>query len=225
MRFEAVAFDLDGTLYPNLNLYLTAIPGMLCKARRFLAFNAARRSLRGRGAALSRASGTPTDGPSFRAAEARLVADNLGIGEAEAAALIARDFYGEVEELFSRVRPYRGLVPALGALAASGLRLALLSDLPPKRKLELMGLSDFFEVALCSEDAGFLKPAAEPFAMLASSLGLPPERILYVGNSGRIDACGAKAAGMSAALVSRRRNPAADLSFYDWRTLVDFAIS
>jgi putative hydrolase of the HAD superfamily len=220
MRFDAIAFDLDGTLYPNLRLYLTAFPSMARKAKRFFAFNAARHALRKRGAELPRAA----DGPSFRAAEAALVASSLGIGEDCAAAFIDREFYGELEELFARVRPYRGLKPALSELAKAGMRLALLSDLPPKRKLALMGLSGFFEVELCSEDTGFLKPATEPFAMLASSLGLPPERILYVGNSSRIDAAGAKAAGMSAALISLRKSPVADLVFHDWRKLVAFAL-
>jgi putative hydrolase of the HAD superfamily len=224
MRFDAIAFDLDGTLYPNLRLYLAAFPRMARKARRFFAFNAARHALRARGAVFPRETDAPRDRPSFRAAEAALVASRLGIGEDCAAAFIDRDFYDELEGLFARVRPYRGLKSALRELAGAGLRLALLSDLPPKRKLDLMGLSEFFEVALCSEDTGFLKPAAEPFAMLASSLGLPPERILYVGNSSRIDAAGAKAAGMSAALISLRKSPVADLVFRDWRKLVAFAL-
>jgi putative hydrolase of the HAD superfamily len=225
MRFDAIAFDLDGTLYPNPRLYLAAFPGMARKARRFLAFNAARHALRKRGAELPRGADAPADGPSFRAAEAALVAERLGIEADSAAALVDREFYDELEGLFARVRPYRGLKSALNELARAGLRLALLSDLPPKRKLALMGLSGFFEVELCSEDTGFLKPAAEPFAMLASSMGLPPERILYVGNSSRIDVRGAKAAGMSAALISLRASPEADLSFYDWRKLVAFALS
>lgn len=224
MRFDAIAFDLDGTLYPNSSLYLAAFPRMARKARLFLAFNEARHELRARGAILPRRADASTDGPSFRAAEAALVARSLGIAEAAAAAIIERDFYDELQELFAKVKPYRGLKTALAELAGAGLRLALLSDLPPKRKLELMGLSGLFEVELCSEDSGFLKPATEPFAMLASSLGLPPERILYVGNSSRIDVIGAKAAGMSAALISLRKAQAADLSFCDWRKLVAFAL-
>lgn len=224
MRFDAVAFDLDGTLYPNLSLYIAALPRMARKGRRFFAFNAARHELRAAGLARAREQLSPRDGPSFRAAEAALVAKKLGLGEAEARAMVERDFYGEVAELFSRVRPFRGLKPALDALATAGMRLALLSDLPPSRKLELMGLSGRFEAELCSEDSGYLKPAPEPFAMLASRLGLRPDRVLYVGNSSRIDVAGAKGAGMAAALVSRRGDPLADLSFYDWRELVAFAL-
>lgn len=225
MRFDAVAFDLDGTLYPSASLYLAALPRMLGKARLLSAFNASRRRMRELGADEAYRRSPPKGWEEFRAREAAVVAERMGIGPAEARELMERYFYRDIEELFSGIKPFRGLSAALDALSAAGLRLALLSDLPPARKLELMGLGGRFEVALCSEDSGFLKPAPEPFAMLASALGLAKPRILYVGNSPRIDLAGAKAAGMSAAIVSRRKVAGADLSFYDWRSLVDFALA
>ena len=60
--------------------------------------------------------------------------------------------------------------------------------------------------------------------MLASRLGLPPERILYVGNNPGIDVAGAKAAGMGAAIISRRAVPEADFSFRDWDSLAEYAL-
>jgi len=224
MRFDAVAFDLDGTLYPNAGLYVHAFPYMIPKARLLAAFNMARRTMR----ATDTAGGlgpAPDDGASFRARECAITAARLGWPESKTAAAIDRHFYHGVEELFAKVLPFRGAREALDAISAGGLRLAVLSDLPPERKLELMGLSERFECALCSEGAGALKPARAPFDMLASRLGLPNERILYVGNSPRIDAAGAKAAGMSAAIVSRRHIRSADLSFYRWQDLVNFALA
>jgi putative hydrolase of the HAD superfamily len=225
MRFDAVAFDLDGTLYPAYRVYLAALPGMLGNARLLYAFNASRRKMRELGADKEYRRSPPKDSASFHAREAAVVAERLGIGAAEAEERMELHFYRNIEALFSGVRLFRGLESALDALAAGGLRLALLSDLPPTRKLELLGLGGRFEAALCSEDSGFLKPAAEPFAMLAARLSLEPSRILYVGNSPSIDVRGAKAAGMSAAIVSRRRVEGADLSFFDWNKLVDFALA
>jgi putative hydrolase of the HAD superfamily len=168
----------------------------------------------------------PKDGTEVRARQAAFVAESLGMSDVgEAASIIGRFFYRDIEELFARVKPFEGLKEALEALARGGLRLALLSDLPPARKLELLGLGGRFEAALCSEDSGALKPARAPFAMLASRLALAPGRILYVGNSPRIDLRGAKAAGMSAAIVSRRRVRGADLSFFDWEDLVEYAFA
>lgn len=221
MRFDAVAFDLDGTLYPSLSLYIHALPIMLGKLRELGAFNYTRRYLR---ASASRED-IESACPCFRAREEELFAKRMGIAVPEAAVMIERDFYRGVEELFSGIKPFSGLKAALDAIAASGLRLSLLSDLPPHRKLELLGLSGRFDPALCSEDSGFLKPAEEPFEMLASRLGLRRERILYVGNSPSIDVAGAKRAGMSAAIISLRRVEGADLSFFSWRRLAEFATS
>ena len=181
--------------------------------------------MRGLGADVEYRRSPPRDGEAFYAQEAAIVAASLRIGLAEASALMERHFYRNIEELFTGIKLFRGLEEALDALAGAGLRLALLSDLPPLRKLELLGLGGRFELSLCSEDSGFLKPAKEPFAMLATKLDLPPERILYVGNSPAIDVAGAKRAGMSAAIVSRRHVKGADLSFWDWRRLVEFALS
>jgi putative hydrolase of the HAD superfamily len=222
MTFDAIAFDLDGTLYPNRRLYARVLPLMLSRARKLEAFNAARWRMRAMSEDPARPASSPRDRLAFRALQAELVARRLGMDEARAADMIEREFYRDVEELFAGLRPYEGLDGALRSLQAAGLRLALLSDLPPTRKLELMGLAGRFEAALCSEDSGFLKPAAEPFAMLAGRLGLAPGRILYVGNSAALDVVGAKRAGMAAAIVSRRRIEGADLSFFEWEKLVEF---
>jgi putative hydrolase of the HAD superfamily len=222
MRFDAIAFDLDGTLYPASRLFLLALPRMLRMPLRLAAFDRVRRELRSRAQA---APGTGADRP-FRIRQAELFAEELGIALPEAEAFLEENFYRGPEELFARIRPYAGALRALDALKGAGLRLALLSDQPPKRKLELMGLSGRFETLLCSEDTGFLKPAGEPFAALAGGLGLAPGRILYVGNSPRYDLVGAKAAGMASAIVTRRCSlPGADLAFWDWRKLVEFATS
>jgi putative hydrolase of the HAD superfamily len=227
MRFDAVAFDLDGTLYPARRIYALALLHMLPIARRLEAFNAARRQLRAQGRDATRRPGStkPACGEAFHRSEARLIAERLGLEETETRVMMERCFYAEVEELFARVRPYAGLASALRRIEGAGLRLALLSDLPPLRKLELMGLAGRFDPALCSEDSGFLKPAREPFEMLIARLGLPPSRILYVGNSLSIDVAGAKAAGMSAAIISRRHVKEADLSFSNWENLADFALA
>jgi putative hydrolase of the HAD superfamily len=226
MRFDAVAFDLDGTLYPNLALYSRALPSMLAKARRLSAFNEVRQRIRSMGLRDAAYRGArPAGQEAFRALEARLAAARMGMSEAQAEAYIASNFYDYVEGLFARVRPYRGVPEALDALAGRGLRLAVLSDLPPRRKLELMGIAKSFEAALCSSESGFLKPAREPFEMLAAALRLSPERILYVGNNPRVDAVGARGAGMASALVARRASREADFTFFDWKRLVGYVLS
>jgi putative hydrolase of the HAD superfamily len=231
MSFEAIAFDVDGTLYPASSLYLRSLFLAARNLRLAATFGRMRKELRVLAAAPAYRAAPPADGHAFRSMEACLVADRLGWDRTKTADLISRRLYGEVASLFARVRPYTGLVPALDALKAAGLRLAVLSDLPPETKLEHLGLSGYFEAALCAEDSGFLKPEPEPFLMLASRLGLEPSRILYVGNSPAYDIVGAKAVGMGTALVSPRGRTAAgmrsapDLIFRDWRELVAHALA
>ena len=107
--------------------------------------------------------------------------------------------------------------------------MGLLSDFPPERKLEYMKLN-FWDVKLCSEDTGRLKPAPDSFLELARKMGKNPENMLYVGNNPGYDVAGAHAAGMKAALIWPRwkRRPAAgprpDFVFYDYRQLCDFVL-
>jgi len=93
-------------------------------------------------------------------------------------------------------------------------------------------LDGFFDLVLCSEKTGALKPSGVPFAAMARSLKLLPEEILYVGNSPRYDVEGAKKAGMKAALIRRslfstgqaHHDGGADFVFQDYRQLREYVL-
>jgi len=239
MRFKAVAFDLDGTLYPASAINALALPLALGHPLLFAAFAQARKAIRVLARDEAYAASPPRGGPEFMRLQAELTASLLGGGRARhrvrglpspdridrVEAVLSEVVYRRLPELFSRVAPYRGVEAALDRLARAGLRLAVLSDQPPARKLELLGLAGRFELALCSEDSGYLKPSPEPFRVLLASLGLRSDEVLYVGNSRAYDLEGAKAARMAAAMVSRRPVEGAALSFFDWDELADFALS
>jgi 2-haloalkanoic acid dehalogenase type II len=61
-----------------------------------------------------------------------------------------------------------------------------------------------FPVVVSSESARAYKPHAEIFRHLAKQLDLPPQRILYVGDSRLADIAGAKNAGLRAAWINRK---------------------
>lgn len=219
-----MAFDIDGTLYPERALSARLASFAIRNARFLLAFSSARRKLH----ALDETSGDwPSDLAGFRRLQAELIAERLRLSEAEAAALADRVIYAELDSYFAGVPVFAGLERALDDLASGGLRLAVLSDFPTERKLKLLGLSGRFEVAQCSESSGLLKPASRPFLRLAESLGLEPGEILYVGNSRRYDMRGSLSVGMRAALLSsaRRRGDEADLVFSRWGDLASFALA
>jgi putative hydrolase of the HAD superfamily len=222
----AVAFDLDGTLYPNYRLNLRLLPYLLRDLPLVLAFGKARTLLRrkdSRGGAL-------LPGEDFYAAQARLMAAILK--RRDPAALREQAFrriYRAWEPLFSRIKLYPRVRETLETLRRNGLKLALLSDFPPEEKLRRLDLAEPWDLVLCSELTGSLKPGIRPFRELARRLDLEPSRILYVGNSVPYDIRGAAAAGFQTALISppvpgRSRGAGADFVFFDYRTLARFVL-
>ncbi|MDR3171707.1 MAG: HAD family hydrolase [Treponema sp.] len=226
---DGVAFDLDGTLYPNYRFFIRLTPFILKEHALLLALGKARDDLR------AAAEGKPAEEsglqqPAFYDLQAQFMAKILH-KEAEAVKeRTERLIYRGWEPLFKKIRPYPLVRETLRALRERGFKLGMLSDFPPETKLKNMDLAGFWDVELCSEVSGYLKPHPAPFLELANRLGIPPERLLYVGNSVRYDIIGAKKTGMRAALISspfctgRRRNGNADFIFSHYRQLRDYML-
>jgi putative hydrolase of the HAD superfamily len=216
---RGVAFDLDGTFYPNYRFYVRLVPFLLKEWRYVLAFSQARTALR-----------SQFREGNFYELQALLMARFLKKDGAAIQERTERLIYRGWEPLFKKVKPYRYVKETLGALKAAGLVLGLLSDFPAKRKLEHLGLDAYWDTVICSEEVNRLKPDPAPFLELARRMALPPERILYVGNSVSYDIVGAKRQGMQAALISaplqkyRRHTGNADFVFSDYRQLRKFVL-
>jgi putative hydrolase of the HAD superfamily len=219
----AVAFDLDGTLYPNYRLNVRLLPFLIRHCRLMLAFGRARDIIR-----REQAQKPESSMPDFYERQARLVADQLKAHEEEIRERIDKLIYRGWEPIFQKIKPFRHVREILEELKSAGLKIGLLSDFPPDKKLEYMGLSGLWDTALCTENIGALKPSVQPFKELAKTLECPPEQILYVGNSVRYDVAGAKRAGMKAALLKTRlpviTGNKADFTFHDYRQLRDFML-
>lgn len=211
MDLKAIAFDLDGTLYPHYMMYLASLGLGLRHPRLVWHFGRVRSEIR---------KVRPID--DFRAVQARMLADRMGISEEEARSLIEEKIYTRWEQSLRRLRPYPHLREVLSALAEDGYRLAVLSDFPVVAKLEFLGLDGFWDVAMCTEESGYLKPNPEPFLLLAERLGFVPEQILYVGNSYAYDIVGGHAAGLRTAHLVRRppKGSIADVSFSTYPELL-----
>jgi putative hydrolase of the HAD superfamily len=224
---RGVGFDLDGTLYANYKLNIRLIPFALREFPLALAFFKVRNGLH-----IQAAKGVSVSG-NFYDAQAALIAGALGCEPAALRDKLDRLIYRGWEKAFAHIRPFPHVAETLAAFRAAGLRLGLLSDFPPDRKLSLLGLADFFDAAFSTESMGTLKPGPAPFCALASKLGLAPEEILYVGNSPRYDIAGAKRAGMKAALIrrgalstgiARSRGTRPDFVFASYRQLRRFVL-
>jgi putative hydrolase of the HAD superfamily len=229
-KFAALAFDLDGTLYPNYRFYIRLVPFVLRELRLLRAFGKARNRLRaGEGKA---------GGEDFYGRQARIMAEILKKPPEELKEKVRRLIYRGWEPVFKKIRLYPHAEETLRAVKAGGIKLGLLSDFPPEEKLKNLGIFELWDTVLCSEIIGELKPDPLSFGELARRMGLPPEKILYVGNSFPYDVAGAKSAGMGAAWISFGRKhaplktgaetggpPEADFVFSDYRQLGDYVLS
>ena len=210
MPIRAVAFDVDGTLYPNAAMYLHSAPFVLLRLRLMRAFAKVRREIRKR---------RPIH--DLRTLEAQMLGERLGISEDDARARIDNEIYGTWVQVLDRVSPYPYVKECVQSIKEAGLAVAVTSDFPVGDKLARLGLDGMFDCQMWTEEAGYLKPHPESFLMIAECLGIPPGEILYVGNSYEYDIIGAKRAGLYAAHRVRRpvANTIADFTFSDYRDL------
>ncbi len=190
MSIRAVAFDIDGTLYPEYKLYLRSMPLVMRYPRFMRAYARARRALR-----------TDVYTEPFREAQAARMLASLKKKVtrdscSSAADLIEHRICAHWKKVFTGIRPFAGTSEALRKLHAQGYVIGALSDFPLGAKLEVLGLDGYFSVRFSAEDTGHLKPSPVPFAELAERMSCSPHEVLYVGNSLDKDIIGARNYGM-----------------------------
>lgn len=130
---------------------------------------------------------------------ARLAAQH-GRTEVDPVALAAA-LSDRVDDSQVALRP--GADAALESAAAAG-PVGLVTNGPERRqriKLDALGITDRFDVRVYAYDLPRRKPHAAPFDRALEALDAAPERTLYVGNSLRYDVAGAQNAGLVAAWV------------------------
>jgi len=176
-------------------------------------------------------------GGDFYDLQAKLMGETLNMPAVKVKEMTERLIYRGWEPLFKKIRLFSHVRETLQTFQQKGIKLGLLSDFPPEIKLKNLGINDFWQVVLSSEQTGYLKPDPTPFLEMARRMGSPPEQILYVGNSVPYDIQGAHNAGMKAALIQpawKKRSlssPAGesavrpDFAFYDYRQLCDYVIN
>ncbi|MEW5817014.1 MAG: HAD family hydrolase [Spirochaetota bacterium] len=204
MKIKAVAFDIDGTLYPNYQLYFRSIPLFISNPRLALHFSKVRKRIR-----------TIRPITDFRKLQAELLSEAMNISYSRSFRLIEENIYTRWESTFHGIKVYPQIRTLLKELKEEGLKLGVLSDFPVARKLEYLKLNEGWDCTICSEETGYLKPNPEPFMRLSEDLDTSPGEILYVGNHYEYDVVGALRAGLKAAHIGKKQNSGskADLTF------------
>lgn len=212
-EIRAAAFDVDGTLYPNWQMYIWGFPQILFHPRLLHAYVQTRKEIRK----------IDMKNEKFEDVQARLAAVKLELLPSHAAEKIENRLYQPWSKQTRIIRPVKGLRPFLEELKTRGVSLYALSDFPVGRKLNYLGVDDLFEKALCSEDYGRLKPDPAPFKALRKTAGVPFGEILYFGNSYDKDVEGARSVGMKTAYIASRvkKGQTADLIYQNYEQLTE----
>lgn len=212
---RAVAFDIDGTLYPSWKLFIRMPLHVLKNLKLYIHFNKTRRIMH-RTAPLA----------DFYEYQARMLAEVSSIKSPRAKEIINDICYDGLKKFFKKVKPYPHAYECIKAMKDAGLKIGILSDFPPEQKGDIWGIRNLCDVCIGSEESGALKPSIYPFGILERKLGVPADKILYVGNSVKYDVLGAKGAGMKTAYILKGfkklfniKLPEADISFKNYRQL------
>ena len=187
----AVGFDLDGTLLDTLPDIAAAGNVMLAALGRPVVDEDVVRGFIGDGVAMltkrlltGRHDGEP---------EPELFEQALHVFESHYAAHVS-----------VHSRPFPGVAEGLATLAASGLRLACITNKPERFTLPLLeahGLRGCFDLVLSGDSLPRKKPDPLPLVRTCEALGSLPRHTLMVGDSEN-DGQAARAAGCPVALVT-----------------------
>jgi pyrophosphatase PpaX len=165
-RYGTVLFDLDGTLIDSIGLILDSFHHT-CDA-----FELPRRA----DAELLAGIGTP-----LRAAFAAWLPAGSDVD-----AMVAVYREHNLAHHDARVRAYPGVVAAVRALVAGGVRIGLVTSKNrqgARRGLVAAGLEDAVEALVCAEDVTHAKPHREPVDRALALLGGAAGSTLFVGDS------------------------------------------
>ena len=210
MKYKAICFDIDGTLYPigimNRRIFRLSAAHPLFG----LKYRKARREFRRNQASFAKT--IP-----FRWREAAIIQSGTGaepeheFSEEAFGKLYGKTYdrldrwaYRKMERLYRQTKTFDGVAETLKRIRNNGLKVGVFTDFPLFRKLEGMGLASLVDFAASSDDAGFLKPDAHCFEYLLYNLKMGPQDVLYVGDSYEKDIVGANAASIDAVLVNVR---------------------
>jgi putative hydrolase of the HAD superfamily len=120
----------------------------------------------------------------------------------------SQSFFPRLYERFSEPDAWQvhsDVIPTLETLHQLGIRTAVLSNWDNRLRplLHRLGLAPFFDPLVISCEIGAAKPDPAIFQFAASSLNLPPQRILHVGDDPELDFAGASEAKLLAVLIQR----------------------
>lgn len=99
------------------------------------------------------------------------------------------------ETMLEEMRPFDYVIPLFKKIHDKGLKIAILTDLTAHiqyRKLDKLGICDYIDCIVTSEEAGAEKPSNRMFELALKKLQVEQNEALMVGDSVKKDIEGAK---------------------------------
>ncbi|MFP6747304.1 MAG: phosphoglycolate phosphatase [Alphaproteobacteria bacterium] len=189
-RFDAVLFDLDGTLIETAPDLCGALNHTLAQAGRAGVEVAQVRHMIGDGARVMLRLGLEATG------------EVAGEEEIEQWFNVLLDYYGNHVADQSFVFP--GVPAALGTLRRAGLKLAVCTNKPhalSNRLFEKLGMAHHFDAVLGGDSLAVRKPHAGHILGTLEAIGVPAGRAVMIGDSAN-DLNAARNAGIPVVLVT-----------------------
>jgi len=184
---SAVAFDLDGTLLDTIHDLAAAVNALLSELELPKVEKDVLRAMVGKGiGSLVRRALAYATGVSAEALDDSEVGDALVRYHAYYAGLLGRE-----------TRPFPGMIEGLDRMKAMGFPLAVVTNKATRfvwPHLERARIAHYFALVVGGDDLPAKKPDPAQLLHVAAMLGVPPRRLLMVGDSGN-DARAARAAG------------------------------
>lgn len=195
-ELEAITFDVDANLYNYPLMMIPRLPRWGGYVRFLMHLTKARQIIR--------KEPIPED---FRKRQAEIVAELAGLSYEKAYKKINKVLYDGWNVDFKTVKPYKGTHEFIRKAVDNGMRIAVVTDYPPHKKLEYMGFMKYpWTIIVECEEIGVLKPAPAPFHAALDAFGLrkAPHKVLHIGDSYNYDVVGAHKVGMKTAWLPRK---------------------
>lgn len=120
---------------------------------------------------------------------------------------------------------YPETIPVLDWFTAHGYRMGVISDSFPSLRLtlEAVGVDKYFEVFVCSDQVGVMKPEPLIYQTALNQMGVFAQESLYVDDYD-VEADGARALGFTAFHVCRDMEPEQDWDIASLQEIVEFVL-